>query len=64
MLVTLHGISMLVRLQQSKNATFPMLVSWLFSPNVMLVSFLQSLNAPSPMLVTLLGILTLVKLQQ
>ena len=65
MLVTLFGISMLVSSLQQLNAESPMLVSWLFSPNVMPVRLLQLLNALSPMLVTLFGISMLVSsLQQ
>ncbi len=64
MLVTLLGISMLVKLLQPKNAYEPMLVNCELSPNVTLVKLLQLENASLPMLVTPLGISMLVKLLQ
>ena len=41
MLVTLSGITILVKFLQPEKAYEPMLVSWLFAPNVTLVKFLQ-----------------------
>jgi hypothetical protein len=48
------GIVTLVRLEQSENATSPMVVTLV--PIVTLVRRMQSWNAATPMLVTLLGI--------
>src|SRR5690349_15412251 len=62
MILTLLGITRLVKLTQLKNAWFPMLVRPL--PKVTLVSFVQSVNARTPILVTLLGIVTLVTLAE
>ena len=50
---------MVVKLLQSSNAEFPILVTP--SGIVMLVKLVQFLNADSPMLVTLSGIVMLVK---
>ena len=41
MLVTLEGITMLVSEVQPRNAIYSMLVNWLFSPKVTLVSEVQ-----------------------
>ena len=55
---------MLVSLWQFMNASSSMLVSWLFSANLMLVRPVQSWNAESPMHVTLSGMVILVKPEQ
>ena len=59
MLVTLSGITILVKPVQPENAELPMLVTP--SPIVTLVKPVQPENALYPMLVTLSGIVTLVK---
>ena len=56
MLVTLLGISMLVKLLHQENAKSPMLVT--LPGIVMSVKLLQSQNAPSPMLVMPFAITT------
>ena len=64
MLITLLGIEMPVMMQQRSNALSPILVNWLFSPNVMLVRSSHPANAPFPILVTLSGIVMLIRLLQ
>ena len=64
MLVTLLGITILVRLVQSENAKSAMLINLLFSSKIALVRLSQFENAFSPMLVTPLGITIPVRLVQ
>ena len=61
MLVTLYGITILVRELAPEKAKPPMLVNWLYSSNITLVRVLALLKALSPMLVTLFGIVILVR---
>ncbi len=62
MLVTLSGMAMLVKEEQSKNAHFPTLVTLLGITT--LRKEVQPLNALGPILVTLSGITILVKEEQ
>ena len=64
MVATLAGMVTLVKSTQPANDTSPMLVNWLFSPNVTLVKLVQLRKADDPMVVTLSGMVTLVKLVQ
>ena len=59
MLVTLFGISILVRAEQPQNACSLILVTLL--PKTTLAKALQLQKASSPMLVTLFGIVMLVR---
>ena len=61
MLVTLFGITMLVKLPQLSNAAAPMFVT--LSGIVMLVKLLHSENAQFPMLVTPSSITTFLTLE-